>query len=366
MIRALVVDDSVVVRRLLSDVLGGDPRISVVGTAPTGEVALQKLGQLNPDVVILDVEMPGMDGIETVRQLRKNYPKLPVIMCSALTERGADVTLRALAAGATDYVTKPSTVGVPNGGLDAFKQELVSRVIAVAGPPSETPPPLASTVVPKTISALPARDGAAAPVAAIGIGCSTGGPNALRELFSRIPQDLPVPLFIVQHMPKFFTKTLADSLTASSGVNVREATHGQLVEPGCAYVAPGDFHMLLGRDGARTVLLLNQDPPENSCRPAVDVLFRSLAHFYGRTLLACVLTGMGRDGALGSEKIVAAGGRVLVQRPDTCVVPSMPSAVLAAGFAEATLPLPALADVLVQRARRAATRPPPLSLSSGG
>lgn len=362
MIRALVVDDSVVVRRMLSDALASDPRITVAGTAPNGSIALQKLSQLAPDIVILDVEMPDMDGIETVKHLRRDYPSLPVIMCSALTERGADVTLRALAAGATDYVTKPTAAGTQAEGLAAFRQDLISRVIAFTTPRSIRAPSLRPhSTVPATPSST--RDSVTA-IAAIGIGCSTGGPSALRELFSRIPNNLPVPVFIVQHMPPLFTRTLAESLSVSSGLVVREAEHGGLVEPGRVYIAPGDYHLVLGREGARAVTLLNQAPPENSCRPAVDVLFRSLATFYGRALVACVLTGMGHDGTVGAEKIVAAGGRVLVQSPETCVVSSMPKSVVSKGFAEAALPLNRLADQLVMRARRAGLAAP--RVASGG
>jgi two-component system chemotaxis response regulator CheB len=349
MIRVLIVDDSVVVRRMLSDALSGDPRISVVGTAPNGAIALQKLAQISPDIVILDVEMPDMDGIETVRRLRVDYPKLPVIMCSSLTERGAEVTLRALSAGATDYVTKPSASIAQRDGLSSFKSELLASVL-VLGEAKASPPVRISTRSPAAAGGVTLlRPPTRGPIAAIGIGCSTGGPNALAKLFSRLPADLPVPIFIVQHMPPLFTRMLADSLSASSGVSVHEAVHGGSIQPGHAYVAPGDFHLVVGRDGARLVTLLNQAPPENSCRPAVDVLFRSLANVYGRSLLACVLTGMGCDGTRGAGDIVAAGGAMLVQDAESCVVPSMPDGVAKAGLAEMALPLEQLGDELVAR-----------------
>lgn len=366
MIRVLVVDDSVVVRRLLSDTLSGDPRISVVGTAATGAVALQKLGQLSPDVVILDVEMPEMDGIETVRRLRVDYPTLPVIMCSSLTERGAEVTLRALAAGATDYVTKPTASWAEQGGLAAFKAELLVSVL-VLGEGKEGSAPersLRRAVAPANLvpRLRPANREA---IAAVGIGSSTGGPVALAALFERIPPDLAVPIFIVQHMPPLFTKMLADSLAASSGVSVHEATHGDAVQPGHAYVAPGDHHMVLGRDGTKLVTLLSREPPENSCRPAVDVLFRSLARGLGGGVLGCVLTGMGRDGTRGAADIVAAGGAVLVQSSETCVVPSMPHGVASAGLAEMALPLDQLGEELVSRVRRSTSRLPRLAMTTG-
>jgi two-component system chemotaxis response regulator CheB len=362
MIRVLIVDDSVVVRRMLSDALTGDPRIAVVGTAPNGTIALQKLGQLSPDVVILDVEMPDMDGIETVRRLRVDYPKLPVIMCSSLTERGAEVTLRALAAGATDYVTKPTASVAQQDGLSAFKSELLASVLVLGESKAGTSVRQSTRAPVEASISSRLRTPTRGPIAAIGIGCSTGGPNALAKLFTRIPPDLPVPIFIVQHMPPLFTRMLADSLTASSGVSVREAVHGGVVLPGHAYIAPGDFHMVLGRDGLSLVTVLQQAPPENSCRPAVDVLFRSLAGVFGSGVLACVLTGMGRDGTRGAGDIVAAGGAVLVQSAESCVVPSMPEGVASAGLAEMALPLTELGDELVARVRRARSAAPRQSI----
>jgi two-component system, chemotaxis family, protein-glutamate methylesterase/glutaminase len=356
MIRVLVVDDSVVVRRMLTDVLSSDSRISVVGTAPNGTIALQKLGQLSPDVVILDVEMPDMDGIETVTRLRVDYPKLPVIMCSSLTERGAEITLRALAAGATDYVTKPSAAVSQQDGLSAFKSELLSSVLVLGEARASLPLQAWSSPARPGVVAI-RREPSGERICAVGIGCSTGGPNALAKLFGRLPPDLPIPIFIVQHMPPVFTRLLADSLTASSCVPVHEAEHGMVVEPGHAYIAPGDYHMVLGRDGVKIVTRLNQAPPENSCRPAVDVLFRSLASIFGGGALACVLTGMGRDGAHGAGDIVAAGGAVLVQSSESCVVPSMPDAVASAGLAEIALPLERLGDELVARVLRSASAP---------
>lgn len=348
MIQVLVVDDSVVVRRLLSDALTSDPRISVVGSAANGSIALQKLAHLKVDVVILDVEMPDMDGIETVRRIRADFRDLPVIMCSALTERGADITLRALAAGATDYVAKPTAAAVQADRMNSFKSELLAKVIAlgerVARASLQSPP--RASVIPEP---KPRRAPSLAPPATLAIGSSTGGPNALATLFERIPADFPVPIFIAQHMPPLFTKILADRLAASSGVRVVEAQHGVPVEPGFAYVAPGNYHLTVGLVGARLVTQLNQDEPENSCRPAVDVLFRSLAAFYRSGVLACVLTGMGRDGARGARDIVTAGGSVVAQSPDTCVVPSMPRAVIDAGLADLVLPLGNLADELVRR-----------------
>ncbi|HYP87479.1 MAG TPA: chemotaxis response regulator protein-glutamate methylesterase [Polyangiaceae bacterium] len=353
MIKVLIVDDSVVTRRLLNDVLVADVRIQVVGSAANGAIALQKLPLLEPDVVLLDVEMPDMDGIETVTRLRPQHPRLPVIMCSSLTERGADVTLRALAAGATDYVAKPSSSGQ---GLDAFKAELTRKVIALGEASRSRPgtiwPQRASIAAPAPVARLQAARQPQTEVTALAIGCSTGGPNALATLFEGLPRDLSVPLFITQHMPPLFTKILADRLTASTRVTVVEARDQEIVEPGKAYIAPGDYHLRVGRDGTRVVVRLDQEPPENSCRPAVDVMFRSLATVYGPGVLACVLTGMGSDGARGARAIVESGGVVLAQTAATCVVPSMPKAVIEAGLADKVVPLQSMADELLARVRK--------------
>ena len=362
MIQVLVVDDSVVVRRLLSDALKSDPKIDVIGSAANGVIALEKLSFLKPDVVILDVEMPDLDGIETVRRLRERFADLPVIMCSALTERGAAITLRALAAGATDYIAKPTTQGGTEERLSSFKSELLAKVTTLGerSIASRTP----RVAAPSAPPSRPRPTATLGRVEALAIGCSTGGPNALAKLFEEIPRDLPVPMFIAQHMPPIFTKMLAERLAASSGVSVVEAEHGALVQPGTAYIAPGNYHLTVGMDGARLVTLLNQEPPENSCRPAVDVLFRSLAGFYRGGLLACVLTGMGRDGAVGARAIVDAGGAVLAQSIDTCVVPSMPRAVIDAGLADAVLPLQHLASELLRRVLRSPSlRTPPRAVS---
>lgn len=348
-VRVLIVDDSVVVRKVLTDALSADPGLEVVGAAANGSIGLQKIPQVNPDVVILDVEMPELDGVETVRRIRAGWPSLPVIMCSALTERGADTTLRALANGASDYVTKPSQLGTRDPhALSFFKAELVAKVKALtstASLPAPPPPRLTAPAVPRAAAGK-------APVTVLAIGCSTGGPNALATLFQGIPRDIAVPVFITQHMPPLFTKLLADRLANQTGLSVTEAKSGDLVEPGKVYIAPGDYHMTVVRDGVKTRVALNQDAPENSCRPAVDVMFRSIAKLYGPGVLGTVLTGMGQDGARGAQDIVDAGGSLIVQDAASCVVPSMPGAVVAAGLSEAEYPIDRLAQELMFRIRR--------------
>lgn len=346
-VRVLIVDDSVVVRKVLTDALSADPGLEVVGAAANGSIGLQKITQVNPDVVILDVEMPELDGVETVRRIRAGWPNLPVIMCSALTERGGDTTLRALANGASDYVTKPSQLGSRDHALSFFKAELVAKVKALTSTASLPAPPLRVTA-----PTVPRAAAGKAPVTVLAIGCSTGGPNALATLFQGIPRDIPVPVFITQHMPPLFTKLLADRLAIQTGLSVNEAKAGDLVEPGKVFIAPGDYHMTVIRDGVRTRIALNQDQPENSCRPAVDVMFRSIAKLYGPGVLGTVLTGMGQDGARGAQDIVDAGGSLIVQDAASCVVPSMPGAVVAAGLSDAEYPIDRLAQELMFRIRR--------------
>jgi len=343
-IRVLAVDDAVVFRRLVSDTLAADPELDVVGTAANGRIALARLPQLNPDIVILDIEMPEMDGLETLREIRKSYPKLPVIMFSALTERGAAATLDALALGATDYFAKPA------GGLDAslrvIRGELIPEIKALCRKSAAQPALLA----PPTAKLIP--DGVEfSPVNVVAIGTSTGGPNALAELVAALPCDFPVPILIVQHMPPMFTRLLAERLSAHATVKVEEGRPAGVLQAGHAWIAPGDFHMSVARHNGQVRVLLNQDPPENSCRPAADVLFRSVAQTFGPNALAVVLTGMGQDGLRGCEAIRAAGGQVVVQDEATSVVWGMPGFVARAGLADRVLPLGLIATEVVRRVR---------------
>lgn len=326
--RILIVDDSVVVRRMLSDLVSSDPDLELAGTASNGQLALQKLPQLAVDLVVMDVEMPGMDGIEAVGRIRVDWPRLPVMMCSSLTARGADATLRALAAGATDYVAKPSGLG-NSDGLEGFKREFVAKLKALAGL-RRSDGVVAMPIAPPRPAASGRRTPSKRP-AVLAIGCSTGGPNALARVFADLPGDIGVPIVITQHMPPLFTRMLAERLTATSAIPVKEAETGDELLPNHAYIAPGDYHMALRRDGVRVRVVLNQEPPENSCRPAVDVMFRSVAAIYGPDVIAAVMTGMGQDGAVGSRHIADAGGWVITQDAASCVVPSMPNAVVAIG-----------------------------------
>ena len=271
-IRILVVDDSVVIRRLLSETLSGDRALEVVGTASDGRIALAKISVLKPDLITLDIEMPVMDGLEALRTIRKLYPKLPVIMFSTLTERGAAATLDALSLGASDYATKPSNVGSPAVAIERIRRELIPKIKALCGVA-----PLKLLPLPAARPALKVRLRSNPRIEIVAIGTSTGGPNALAEVLPRIPNDFPVPIVVVQHMPPIFTRLLAERLASRSAIPVEEGSAGVVLSPGHAWIAPGNFHMKVIRAGVNWRLDLNQGPQENFCRPAVDVLFRSVA-----------------------------------------------------------------------------------------
>lgn len=341
-IRVLIVDDSVVIRRLVADELARDPTIEVAGCAPNGRIALARLPELCPDLVILDIEMPVLDGLATLKELRKTYPKLPVIMFSSRTECGAAASLEALALGATDYFAKPSCVGGLDGSLQVIREELIPAIKAICAPTPTGP----ITIAPPS----PANTNGGT-VRVLAIGASTGGPNALAAIFERLPADFPAPIVIVQHMPPMFTRLLAGRLSDRSPIPVAEATDGANLRPGMAWIAPGDHHMIIEADGSDHRLAIHQGPPENSCRPAVDVLLRSVARTFGPDSLTLILTGMGQDGLRGAAAIRESGGQVIAQDEASSIVWGMPGAVARAGLADAVLPLDALADALVQRVR---------------
>ncbi|GAB3356147.1 protein-glutamate methylesterase/protein-glutamine glutaminase [Modestobacter lapidis] len=346
-IRVMVVDDSVVVRKIVTDVLSQDPAITVVGTAPNGRLAVTKLEQLKPDLVTMDIEMPDMNGIEAVRAIRGARNRVPIIMFSTLTERGASATLDALSAGANDYVTKPANVGSVGESMESVRQQLVPKIKALTGRPLTTgaPVPAAAPVVPRPPVA---RTRPRQEPAVLVIGSSTGGPEALTKVLPLLPAGLPVPVLLVQHMPPVFTRQFAQRLDRLCALEVVEAVAGSPLAPGTVHIAPGDFHLTVKNTGGLRRTALDQGPAENFCRPAVDVLFRSAVAAYDGAVLGVVLTGMGSDGRIGAGQIREAGGTVVAQDQATSVVWGMPGAVTQAGHADEVLPLGKVAEAITR------------------
>lgn len=346
--RVLVIDDAVLVRKLLSDVLNQDSELEVVATAATGSIGLQKIPHVQPDVIILDLEMPEMDGITTLKHIRTLYPKIPVVMFSSLTEHGAAITLDALSLGAVDYVTKPATIGSATTSKEAALAELKNKIKALAPHQSEKKTP--RTIRHQESVSRDARH--KYPTEILAIGVSTGGPNALAEVLTGIPKSFDLPIVITQHMPPVFTKMLADRLAMKCLLPAHEGAEGMQVLPGHIYIAPGNYHMTLDHQGEDVFISLNQEQPEHCCRPAVDVMFRSVVHTYGAGVLGVVLTGMGIDGLAGAQCIRDAGGQVLVQDEATSVVWGMPGAIADAGIANAVVPLHAMTKEILKRCAR--------------
>lgn len=359
-IRVMVVDDAVVVRKLLAEALSNHPEIEVVATAANGKLALAKIPVVNPDLIILDVEMPELDGLATLSELRKTWRDLPVIMFSSHTQAGAATTLEALQRGANDFVAKPTGMSSIAQSIEQVREQLISRIkvfchhlrdhSTVVRPAIRIPPTLPThgqAVIP-TVTAPVVRVPRGR-IEIVVIGVSTGGPNALAEMIPLLPKGLPVPVLIVQHMPPVFTRMLAERLSLKAQLPVAEGVQGQILLPGHIHLAPGDWHMLVERNEGNLRLKLNQAPPENSCRPAVDPLFRSAAEVCGPNVLAVVMTGMGQDGTRGAQVLHELGAKVIVQDEATSVVWGMPGAVVRAGIADQVLPLGQLAAEISRR-----------------
>ncbi len=337
-IRVLVIDDSVVIRRLVTHALEEEPAIQVVGAASNGAIALQRIPQLNPDVLTLDIEMPEMDGLAMLRCVRREYPHLRVIMFSTLTERGAAVTLEALTLGADDYVAKASNEGSLDRSMARLRQELIPKIKQFFYTPEPARPVTALASVPATVASAPALTKTTKPKI-LAIGVSTGGPTALGAILPALPSEFPLPVLVVQHMPPLFTRLLAERLDATCRLRVAEATQGAPVGAGKILLAPGDFHMKVTVSAQGPRILLDQSPPQNSCRPAVDALFSSIGEVYGGSVIAVILTGMGNDGVHGARILKARGGTIVAQDEASSVVWGMPGGVVNAGLADRVLPL---------------------------
>jgi len=336
--RVLVVDDAAVVRRVVARAIESEIGVELVGTAPNGKVAMAMLERAAPDVVILDLEMPVMDGLETLAAIRRSHPDLAVIVYSHLSAQGATATLEALALGATDFALKPSADGI-GLAVEQVRGELVPHIMALAA--------RSGTIDWASIQLDTRR---LTRVSAVLVATSTGGPSALPIVLGGLPADFPVPILIVQHMPSVFTATLAHRLNAQCPLRVVEASNADVVASGTVYIAPGGHHLEVVRRDGKIWTLLHDGERVNSCRPAADLLFRSASDVYGAGALAVVLTGMGRDGLGGSQAIRDHGGSVVVESPATAVVSAMPGAVAAAGLANVVLPIDRMAGELVTRA----------------
>ena len=414
----MICDDSAVMRSILTKVLTFEDDLHIVYQAEHGRDAIDHLDAARPDIVIVDVEMPVMNGIETVRAIRRRTRTLPIVMFSSLTSKGADATFEALISGANDFSTKPAGQVHVSDAVDAVRRDLIAKIRCLtqqtripaaepqspelpATPPAtpaatnETPPsapttrtpsaqtrrPAASTPTRQPVSRPPVRPEKRIPAPRIetnqapkkkersptrrqkpaqivAIASSTGGPKALNSVLTRLPADFPAPVVIVQHMPRVFTAQLAERLNSSCRLHVREGFHDAVVKPGEVWIAPGDFHMEIARVGTQLRLKVNQDPPENAVRPAADPLFRSVAQCFGDTALGVVLTGMGKDGLAGAEALDRVGARIIVQDEATCAVWGMPRVVEDAGLADAVYPIDQIGFEITNRVRPVAASQP--------
>ncbi len=369
-IHIMVVDDSAIVRGLIVRHLSQQPNFHVVASLANGEMAVNSIRHHDVDVVILDIEMPVMDGMTALPQLLASAPGVRVIMASTLTMRNADISLRALEMGASDYIPKPS-LREDKDGLEKFYKELITKINALGHAPthapSSVPHPSPATVVPASmpditpapsapsvqmVSVPPPLVGVSYPSVkpkALAIASSTGGPQALMDIFRALRGQLDdVPIFVTQHMPRTFTQILAGHITQACGRDCHEAVDGEKVQKGKIYLAPGDFHMVPTAEGGDVFIRLNQNPEVNYCRPAADPMIEGLVQAYGKYLLLAVLTGMGHDGLAGARKLVDAGGTVVAQDKDSCVVWGMPKAVTEHHLCKAVLPLVKIPAYLMQ------------------
>jgi two-component system chemotaxis response regulator CheB len=344
-IKVLIVDDSAFMRKVLSDLFAAEPDFEVVDVARNGRDAIDRIKRLRPDVVTMDVEMPVLDGISALEIIMKEVPTR-VVMVSSLTREGADATIRALEKGAVDFVAK--TAG-PISSIDFIKNEILTKCRAaaranvrlLAKPAAPPPPPPADYKPPIFVPSVNEQ--------LVAIGTSTGGPRALQEVLTRLPGNLPCPLVIVQHMPPGFTRSLAERLNTLSALTVKEAQSGDVLTPGLAVIAPGDYHLTLDRDGAKTVVKLNQEPPIGGHRPSVNPMMESVARIYGPRAIGVIMTGMGHDGSHGMKAIKARQGYTIAEDGSTTVVNGMPKSAIELGVVDKVVPLPGIAGEIVRQ-----------------
>jgi two-component system chemotaxis response regulator CheB len=341
--RVMVVDDSAVIRGFIRRTLEEDDQIEVVASAGNGKAALEGLARTPVDVIILDIEMPVMDGMTALPELLKVQPDVKIIMASTLTLSNAEISLEAMSKGAADYIPKPTSTGELHSGVD-FKRELLEKVkahgkVMPGGARKTRANPEKKNFLHGGSNDFSLRAPSNLPATVLAIGSSTGGPQALMEIMKQLGDDYDLPILVTQHMPATFTSILAQHISKASGHDAREAVDGEEICKNRVYIAPGDFHMIVESKGGKKIIRLNQEPPENFCRPGVDPMLRSMAPLYNAKLLTVILTGMGHDGRQGAGKVIDQGGTVIAQDEATSVVWGMPGAVATAGACCAVLPL---------------------------
>ncbi len=343
----MLVDDSAVIRGLITKMIAPDPAINVVASVADGAQAVKRMGRKDIDVIILDIEMPVMDGLTALPKLIELDPNVKIIMASTLTERNAEISLKALEAGAADYVPKPTSSSKIAGASD-FRREILEKIKSLGAASRRDADKLepkaaaTATAAPSSLYSGPVelrQSTNAAKPEILAIGSSTGGPQALSKLFQNLKPEIGVPVVVTQHMPPTFTRILAEHIAKASGWTCTEAKDGEVLKPNHAYVAPGDYHMEIVDGPSGAAIRVNQDPPENYCRPAVDTMLRSLTKIFGGRVLTVILTGMGSDGLKGGQMVADAGGTLFAQDEQTSVVWGMPGAVATAGLCSAVLPI---------------------------
>lgn len=340
--RILIIDEKAATRQWLSKIIKEDVRLENVGAVPVGPLAVEKAESVSPELVVMGVGEEPEPALDTLGAIHKSRPRLPILIVSPRTWKGAPLAIDVLSRGAAGYVTSPVQPASPTA-LEAFREALLEKIqtLLATRTPKDPPPQVATR--PRSVNP---------PCDVVAIGVSTGGPNVLADLIPQLPADFPTPILIVQHMPASFLNSLAKRLDANCPIGVRHASEGDPLRPGTVYIAPGDRHMVVDQTATGRRIALNDDPPENSCRPSADVLFRSVARTFGGRSLAVVLTGMGSDGTRGCREIHAAGGQVIVQDAATSVVWGMPGQVVDAGLADEVLPIDQIAGAIVRRVRR--------------